>query len=104
MPAGGIVPRERDRASLPQYVIEPPDVLSIEAILRDPRSGQSDRLPVQPIGGDYVVRADGTVNLGVWGTVRVAGLSTSKAADAIRAQLASFTQVNGTVRDSKRST
>jgi polysaccharide export outer membrane protein len=96
VPAGGITPRELGQASLPQYIIEPPDNLTIEAVLRDPRSGQSDRLPVQPIAGDYVVRPDGTVNLGVWGTVRVAGLTTTKAADAIRAQLASFTQVNGT--------
>lgn len=96
VPAGGIVPRDVGHASLPQYVIEPPDNLTIEAVLRDPRTGLSDRLPVQPIGGDYVVRPDGTVSLGVWGTVRVAGLTTSKAADAIRAQLASFTQVNGT--------
>ena len=39
----------RDQASLPQYVIEPPDVLTIEAVLRDPQrpvrspSGSTDR-------------------------------------------------------------
>jgi polysaccharide biosynthesis/export protein len=49
----------------------------------------------QPIAGDYLVRPDGTVGLGVWGSVRVAGLTTEKAADEIRRKLAAFTQVNG---------
>ena len=51
---------------------------------------------MQPIGGEFLVRPDGTVGLGVWGSVRVSGLSTEQAAEAIRGKLAAFTQVNGT--------
>src|SRR4029077_20918463 len=96
VPASGTVPRESDRVSPPAHIIEPPDVLVIEALLRDPRTKQTERLPVQPISGEFLVRPDGTVSLGVWGSVSVTGLTPDKAADAIRRKLAAFTQVNGT--------
>jgi polysaccharide biosynthesis/export protein len=96
VPASGTVPRESDRVSPPAQIIEPPDVLEIEALLRDPRTKQTERLPVQPISGEFLVRPDGTVSLGVWGSVSVTGLTPDKAADAIRRKLAAFTQVNGT--------
>ena len=57
---------ERDRAA---------DVLAINALIRDPRTGQTEKLPVQPVNGDFLVRPDGTVVLGVWGTVKVSGLA-----------------------------
>jgi polysaccharide export outer membrane protein len=96
VPAAGVVPRELDSTRMPQSVIEPPDVLAIDVLLRDPRSGQSERLPVQPINGEFLVRPDGTVNLGVWGSASVTGLTPEKAAEVIRGKLAAFTQVNGT--------
>ncbi|QJW99305.1 polysaccharide biosynthesis/export family protein [Frigoriglobus tundricola] len=46
------------------------------------------RLPVQPISGQFHVRLDGTVGLGFWGSVPVAGLTLDQASEAIRAQLA----------------
>lgn len=94
--AAGTVPRELNSTGIPPYAIESTDVLVIEALLRDPKSKQTESLPVQPISGEFIVRPDGTVSLGVWGQVPVAGLSPEQATDAIRRKLAAFTQVNGT--------
>jgi polysaccharide biosynthesis/export protein len=80
-------PRECDGRPLPQYIIEPPDVLLIEAALKDPKTGVTDRLPKQPISGSFVVRPDGTVGLGVWGSAVVTGLTLDRATAAIREQL-----------------
>jgi polysaccharide export outer membrane protein len=91
VPASGTTP-----AATPRNAINPPDVLSINAVIRDPRTGQTERLPVQPINGDYAIRPDGTVSLGVWGAVKVAGLAPEGAAEEIRRRLANFTQINGT--------
>jgi polysaccharide export outer membrane protein len=93
IPASGTVPREPDRIS--GYVIETSDVLVIEAMLRDLRSGLTERLPVQPVSGEYLVRPDGTISLGGWGSVAVAGMTAEKAMDAIRRKLAEATRVNG---------
>lgn len=60
------MPRELDKASLPEYAVEPPDVLFIEAI---------NVLPSQPLGGEKLVRPDGTINLGFYGDLHVAGLT-----------------------------
>ena len=90
VPASGATP-----AAKPQNTIDPPDLLVINAVIRDPRTGQTERLPVQPINGDYLVRPDGTVGLGVWGAVKVSGLTADRAAEEIRRRLATFTQVNG---------
>jgi polysaccharide export outer membrane protein len=47
----------------------------------------TDRLPVQPFSGPFQVRLDGTVTLGFWGNVPVAGLTMEQAAEAIRQQV-----------------
>jgi polysaccharide export outer membrane protein len=65
-----------------QYVIEPPDVLRVEV------SGLPKK--AQPIEGERLVRPDGTVSLGAYGTVQVAGLSLDQARSAIVKQLASY--------------
>jgi polysaccharide export outer membrane protein len=44
-------------------------------------------LPVQQITGQFIVRMDGTVGLGFWGAVPVAGLNLEQAATAIRNHL-----------------
>jgi polysaccharide biosynthesis/export protein len=90
VPASGAAP-----AAKPQNTIAPPDLLVINAVIRDPRTGQTERLPVQPINGEYLVRPDGTVTLGVWGAVKVGGLTADRAAEEIRSRLAKFTQING---------
>jgi polysaccharide export outer membrane protein len=44
-------------------------------------------LPVQEVTGSFQVRPDGTVSLGFWGSVPVAGLTLDQAAVAIRTHL-----------------
>ena len=115
VPPPGAVPRELEKITLPPYVIEAPDVLLIEVVVRatekekvldaqgkvekDDRGREKEKdtgvtivkaLPVQPIssaGGGFNVRQDGRVSLGIWGSVPVAGLSLEQAADAIRQHL-----------------
>jgi polysaccharide export outer membrane protein len=67
---GAPAPRELAMASLPPYVLDPPDVLLIESTqgLRD-----------QPIRGQHLIRPDGTISLGIYGSVHVAGLTLDQA-------------------------
>ena len=70
------VPRELDKRPLPQYVVEPPDVLHIDALRLVPKSeyriASQDTLYLrvantfadEPIDGPYTVEADGTIDLG----------------------------------------
>jgi protein involved in polysaccharide export with SLBB domain len=58
----------------PAYVIGAPDVLLIEV---------ADGLLKQPVGGPHLVRPDGTVGLGVYGSTHVAGLTLEQARAAI---------------------
>lgn len=105
VPPSGAVPRELDKIVLPPYVIEAPDQLLIEVVQRgkvpkivdgkvvENAKGEPvlidgiDRLTVQPISGQFQVRPDGTVGLGFWGAVPVAGLTLDQAAEAIRQHL-----------------
>lgn len=101
-PFGEMVPTEKDKTTLPTYVIEPPDVLLIEAIRTVPRPPYriqaADILTIQigggfPDGGGspdnhYVVDPAGRVDLGpLYGKVKVGGLSEDEAAEAIKAAL-----------------
>ena len=102
VPPPGAVPRELEMVTLPPYVIEAPDSLLIQVVQRaqidDPdvpkdkegnavKKDVTKQLPVQDISGTFLVRLDGTVGLGFWGSVTVAGLTLDQAADAIRQQL-----------------
>lgn len=79
------VPTELNMITLPPYVIGSPDVLLID-VLTEPREalGPGVVLSPQPIGGQHLVRPDGTVNLGVYGALSVAGLTTDQAQLAVR--------------------
>ena len=113
VPPDGSVPRELQKITLPEYVIEPPDVLRIEVGIREleyetPKDGKKDEkkplldkktgkkvftdklrsTPLQPVWGEYAVRPDGSVYLGLYGSVPVAGLSLNQAATTIRESLA----------------
>src|SRR2546421_6133184 len=81
-------PVELRKISLPPYVIEPPDILLIDAVRLTPMGPYklepgdvlqiqvADTLPNQPIVGPYPVSLEGTINLGFsYGVVKVAGLS-----------------------------
>jgi polysaccharide biosynthesis/export protein len=95
------VGRELDKVALPDYVIEPPDVLTIEALRVVPKSPDRIRpldalqievegTPVdQPIRGFFFVEPGGYVNLGPgYGKVRVADSSLDEARDAVEEHLA----------------
>ncbi len=94
------VARELEKVSLPLYVIEPPDILLIDAlrvIPKDPfRIQPLDVLYIEvegtqedaPIQGPYPVEPGGAVDLGsLYGKVDVANLSLDEAADAVTEHL-----------------
>lgn len=100
VPAAVEPPRELSMRSLPEYRIEPPDVLQIELLKLVPqppyRIESYDVLTIsalntfldQPIQGYFLVEAEGTVNLGpAYGSFRVAGMSVEEAQLAIKAKL-----------------
>jgi polysaccharide export outer membrane protein len=105
------VPRELSKIVLPPYVIEPPDVLLVQVMLPptgtavsnykaearrrvdeterpalpDPRLSPISRPFVpQPIDGQHLVGPDGTIKLGIYGSVQVAGLTREQAEYRIR--------------------
>jgi polysaccharide export outer membrane protein len=94
------VARELEKVSLPRYVIEPPDILLIDAlrvIPKDPfRIEPLDILyievegthPDSPIRGPYPVEPGGAVDLGsLYGKVSVVNLSLEEATDAVSRHL-----------------
>lgn len=95
------VPRELAKVVLPQYTVEPPDILVVEAIHVVPRSPYALRtgdllavtvlgtLPDAPVAGAYAVQPGGMVNLGApYGTVKVAGVTTEQAQEEVRRVMA----------------
>jgi polysaccharide export outer membrane protein len=78
---GADVPRELSKIFIPDYIIEPPDILLIEAI---------PSLPDQPVQGEHLVRPDGTVNLGTYGSVRVGGMTLDQARAVIKEHLSQY--------------
>jgi polysaccharide biosynthesis/export protein len=96
------VPRERDMVSLPPYMIEPPDILLIDALRIIPKEPfqiqpldilQVDADPTttkldNPIRGLYLVEPGGMLNLGpAYGKVKVGGMSLEEAEKAVLKQL-----------------
>jgi polysaccharide export outer membrane protein len=94
------VARELEKVSLPLYVIEPPDILLIDALRvvpKDPfRIEPLDILYIDvegtftdaPIEGPYPVEPGGSVDLGsLYGKVSVVNLSLEEAADAVTRHL-----------------
>jgi polysaccharide export outer membrane protein len=93
-------PRELQKATLPQYVIEPPDVLDITAVHVVPKAPYHLRtldalaihvlgtLPDAPIAGVYPVELGGLVQLGpAYGSVKVDDLTVEQAEEKIAAHL-----------------
>ena len=56
------------------HIIEPPDLLLVEVL---------EALPGRPISGERLVRPDGTISLGFYGDVEVAGLTIPEAKEKI---------------------
>ena len=96
-------PRELSKVILPAYVIEPPDLLMIDAIHIVPRQPYRlrpfDELAIQvqgtpvdaPISGMFPVGADGRIVLGpLYGSVQVAGINYDDVQPLIKKYLQAF--------------
>jgi polysaccharide export outer membrane protein len=94
------VPKELRKVSLPEYVIEPPDILTLQLVRGAPlppyrlepgdvlQIQVPDALPNEPISGVFLVEPEGSLNLGLsYGSVRVAGMTLDEVRAAIRRQL-----------------
>lgn len=99
------VPRELDKVVLPQYVIESPDILVIDAVKVVPRPpyrvASLDVLFVRasgtfaeyPIEGNFSVEPGGFINFGPpYGAVRVGRMTIPEAAEEIRRHLANYVE------------
>ncbi len=82
-PNAPAMPREFEKQSLPPYVVEPPDVLLIQA-------SPSVTLKLQRVEGQHYVGPDGTVNLGIYGKVYVTGMTLEQIGDAVATRLRQF--------------
>jgi RNA polymerase sigma factor (sigma-70 family) len=71
---------EAASSSAEAYVLEPPDILHIEA-------SEKLGLPNRSLEGHHLVRPDGTITLGTYGTVTVTGMTLDQATGAIAARL-----------------
>jgi polysaccharide export outer membrane protein len=104
------VPKELKKVTQPTYVVEPPDILLIDAVRLVPLPPyriepldvliifEPNALPTEPIAGPFLVEPDGTVNLGLqYGSVRVVGMTLVEAQEAVRKHLSL------TLKDSKAS-
>jgi polysaccharide export outer membrane protein len=63
------LPTEFKKVSMPEYVVEPPDLLIVEVL---------EALPGRPVTGERLVRPDGKISLGFYGEIYVAGLTTDE--------------------------
>lgn len=99
------VPRELDMVSLPAYVIEPPDILFIQAVKIVPKPPHrlepfdailvrvANAFADQPIGDAFFISPEGDVDLGpAYGRIKVVGLTTDEAQAEIRKHLAPIIQ------------
>src|SRR6266487_5137914 len=70
------VPKELNKVNLPDYRVEPPDILLIEAVRAIPKPpykaepldvlyvALANPLPGEPLAGQISIETDGTINLG----------------------------------------
>src|SRR5712675_2013960 len=74
-------PKEGCKVAQVAYVIEPPDLLTVELL---------KSLPDRPLQGQRLVRTDGTINLGFYGSICVAGLTIDQAKDRVEQFLSQY--------------
>jgi polysaccharide biosynthesis/export protein len=95
-PVYDVMPRELSKVVMPDYVIEPPDILLIEGVHIVPRAPYhlktldvlsiqvSGALPESQVMGQFPIEPGGIVKLGIdYGAVRVAGMTVEEAEQAI---------------------
>lgn len=96
------VPRELSKEALAAYVVEPPDILQIDALRLVPKGPYkiepldtvllrvTNTFPDEPLDGPYQVEADGTIDLGLTygGRIRIADQTIDQARATIEQQLA----------------
>ncbi len=96
VPPQSNAPRELAKVTMPIYVIEAPDILSIDAVRVVPKPPYrlqpldvvfveaQNVLPDRPIVGPFTVSPEGFINLGIdYGMVRVVDLTAVEARDSI---------------------
>lgn len=94
------LPHELDKTTLPQYRVEPPDVLTIDVVQQVAESNYAlhegdtvlltvlGTFPDETIDGIYPVETGGVIRLGYgYGSVQVAGLTIAEARELIDAHL-----------------
>jgi polysaccharide export outer membrane protein len=94
------MPRELCKGILPTYRVEPPDILTIDAVQLVPLASYKvrtfDVLAIDvkgtpsdmPLAGDFLVEAGGIIKLGPeYGTLRVAGMTVPGVEEALTAKL-----------------
>jgi polysaccharide export outer membrane protein len=81
--ANSNIPNEFKKVSMPDYVVEPPDMMIVEVL---------EALPGRPISGERLVRPDGKITLGFYGDVYVAGLTLPEVKEKIVLHLRKFMQ------------
>ena len=95
-----VIPREQAKVTMPDYIIEPPDILTINAISLIPRSpyllSQLDVVAISTAGlleegsiqGEYTVQPNGSIQLGFnYGAVNAAGKTVEQLQGEILAML-----------------
>jgi polysaccharide export outer membrane protein len=101
------VPKELSKVNLPEYRVEPPDILLIEAIRAIPKPpyraepldvlfvSLANPLPNYPLTGPISVEPDGTINLGdtYGGSVSVAGKTLREIKAIIETQVFAATKL-----------
>ena len=91
-----VIPREQSKVTMPDYIIEPPDILTINAISLLPKSpyslkpldvvsiSTSGLLEEGIIGGEYTIQPNGTIQLGYsYGAITATG----KTVEQLQAEL-----------------
>jgi len=94
------LPTELQKVTLPAYVIEPPDILYLDAVRLVPKPpyrlqpldslviGATETFPDQPIAGTYIIAPEGTIALGFgYGTLRVVGMTVDEVAKGLQEHL-----------------
>src|SRR5205823_6781404 len=79
--ANSNIPREFTKVSMPDYIVEPPDLVIVEVL---------EALPGRPISGERLVRPDGKISLSFYGDVYVAGLTIPEVKEKIILHLRKF--------------